>query len=68
MIETIIMQLLALGEGLGNTLIAIALVYLALEVRGLRKVIDKLLPKVDEHGDRISDLEGWRDAQKARMR
>jgi len=52
--------------GVSGVLIAVALLYLALQVRGLQRSVDKVqvtisskvFPRLDDHTGRIAELEG----------
>jgi hypothetical protein len=65
MLDTIFVELIRSG-GISGALIALALLYLALQVRGLQQSVDKVqvligekvFPRLDDHTDRIATLEG----------
>ena len=64
MTDGMLLELVKSG-GISGTLIACALIYLALQVRALQKSVDavtatigqKVLPMLEDHGERIATLE-----------
>lgn len=62
MVETIFAEIIRSGGNVSGFFIAGGLVFLGLQVRGLQKSFDKLealvLPKLDNHGSRLSNIEG----------